>query len=285
MLDPEHLNPLFDILNKLHFVSDPAQLWPFVLEESCRTLQAEAGTYFELSAQGRELRVMATCGIEETKLQRLPFPIGSGISGWVAQYRQPALVNDVSQDHRFNASVDRIMGFNTRSILCVPVLSTKGLEGVMEIINRKVDLFTPLDQEFMTLLGRQASIAAQNLFLWSEVRSKEMLLQNLLANFSAGLIAIDGAGGVTVLNPAARMILGLPPAAAVGQPAAEVLNTVPWLLETLEKTIANRRAVSRQETRLTLESRSVRLGYTTILIAGADQQVMGAGIIFQKLDA
>ena len=44
MLGTYHLNALFEILNKLHFVYEPETLWQFILEQACKTVQAEAGT-------------------------------------------------------------------------------------------------------------------------------------------------------------------------------------------------------------------------------------------------
>ncbi len=156
MLGTYHLNALFEILNKLHFMYEPQKLWQYVLEQGCKTVQAEAGTYFEVGDDGKTMHVGSAYGIDEKRLREISFETGMGISGWVAQYHQPALVVDVRQDNRFSKKVDLITGFITRSILCVPVFSQKRTYGVIEILNRKSGQFSPQDQEFMTLLGRQA---------------------------------------------------------------------------------------------------------------------------------
>src|SRR4051812_1345973 len=91
MLGTYHLTSLFEILNKLHFVYEPEKLWQFVLEQACKTVQAEAGTYFELAADEKQMLVKSAHGIDAKRLAEIPFQVGAGIVGWTAQYHQPAL--------------------------------------------------------------------------------------------------------------------------------------------------------------------------------------------------
>jgi len=283
MLGTYHLNALFEILNKLHFVYEPQKLWQFVLEQGCKTVQAEAGTYFEIQADGKTMHVGTAYGIDENRLKEISFEVGAGISGWVAQYHQPALVVDVRQDNRFSKKVDLITGFTTRSILCVPVFSQKRTYGVLEILNRKSGQFSPQDQEFMTLLGRQTAVAYQNLLLLDEVSHTKTLLESLLLNLSGGLVAIDLDRKITICNPAAVSILHLPESSYIGKSSAEVLKTIPWFVKILEDTLVSKATMSRQETLLTLQGEETKVGYTTILISDPAKKVLGAGIIFQKL--
>ena len=283
MLGTYHLNALFDILNKLHFVYDPQKLWQYVLEQACKAVQAEAGTYFDVADGENELRVRTAFGIDERRLKELSFPVGTGIAGWVAQYHQPALVADVRQDNRFTKNVDLVTGFQTRSILCVPVFSQKRTYGVIEVLNRKNGQFSPQDQEFMTLLGRQSAIAYQNLLLLDEVSHTKMLLESLMGSLSGGLFAIDLKNNVTICNPSAASILHLAPGNFVGAPAAQVLKDFPWMIKTLQETLASKATVSRQDTLLVIAGESAKVGYTTILISDPMKIVLGAGIIFQKL--
>src|SRR5258708_38444655 len=191
MLGTYHLNALFEILNKLHFVYEPHKLWQFVLEQGCKTVQAEAGSYFEVTDDGKLLQVSAAYGIDENRLREISFQVGTGISGWVAQFHQPALVVDVRQDIRFSNQVDLGTGFNTRSILCIPVFSQKRTYGVIEVLNRKSGQFSPQDKEFMTLLGRQSAMAYQNLLLLDEVSHTRMLLESLRLILSGGFLTIE----------------------------------------------------------------------------------------------
>lgn len=283
MLGTYHLTALFDILNKIHFIYEPRKLWEFVIEQACKTLQSDAGTFFESSENEQELRVTAAYGIDSTRLAKMPFKIGTGVCGWVAQYHQPALVNDVRVDNRFSRQVDLVTGFTTKSILCVPVFSMKKTYGTLEVLNRRTGPFSPQDQEFMTLLGRQAAVAYQNLLLISEVQQKEILMGSLLENLSGGLIAMDAQGMLTVVNPSAVKLLDLPELARPGKPVAMALIDHPWFMDTLKRTLESHQTVSRQEAELPVKGTPQRFGYTTILIADKEKTVMGSGIIFQRL--
>src|SRR5437773_2536540 len=115
MLNTYHLNALLDILKDTHFISEPDKLWKFVLEECCKVLQAEAGTFFLASKNGSELEVRAAHGIDEGRLKQIPFRSGVGICGWVLKYQQPAWVTDVAKDNRYNHSVEAVTGIRTHS--------------------------------------------------------------------------------------------------------------------------------------------------------------------------
>src|SRR3954467_780811 len=102
MLGTYHLNSLFDILKEIHFIHEPEKLWKFVLQEACRILQSEAGTFYIALDDASTMEVAASHGVDESRLKQLPFRAGVGICGWVLQYLQPALVPDVELDNRFN---------------------------------------------------------------------------------------------------------------------------------------------------------------------------------------
>jgi adenylate cyclase len=284
MLGTYHLNALFEILNKLHFVYEPVKLWRFVLEQAAKTVQAEAGTFFELSPDEKEMRVRAAYGMDESRLGEITFQVGVGIVGWTAQYHQPALVPDVRQDNRFNKKIDLVTGFTTRSILCVPVFSQKKTYGVLEVLTRKGGQFSPQDQEFMTLLGRQAAIAYQNLLLIEEVSHTKTLMESLLVNLTGGLISMGLDGHITILNPSAATILHLPAGNYVGKSISDTLKDYPWFDQILKETLRSKETASRQETVVKIAGEEAKIGYTTILISDPDKKVLGSGVIFQRLN-
>jgi PAS domain S-box-containing protein len=283
MLGTYHLNGLFDILKELHFIYDPVKLWRYVLEQSCKYLQAEAATFFLAIKDETELEVAAAHGVDENRLKQVPFHRGVGICGWALQYHQPALVADVSTDNRFNRAVDAVTGLKTNSVLCVPVLSQKRCYGVIELLNRKSGQFNPQDQEFLTVLGRQAAAAYQNLLMYAEMNEAKTLLQSVLENLSGGLIAMSGQGAILIFNPAAGRLLGVIDGEAIGKPAKEVLRDYPWFVEIMEKTLQTRATVSREEVQLSVRGADARVGYTTIMISDRQKNSLGAGVIFQQL--
>jgi GAF domain-containing protein len=256
-----------------------------VLEQGSKTIQAEAGTFFEVASESKAMRAVSAHGIDVQRLQEAPLRVGTGISGWVADHQQPALVIDVRQDPRFTRMVDLITGFQTRSVIAVPVLSQHRASGVLEYLNRKNNQFTLADQEFLSLLAQQSSIAAENLVLLDEISHTKVLLESLLGNMSGGLIAIDLKGKLTIINPAAVSILHLAEGNYLGKEAKHVLRPLPWFLQILQDTLALKTTVSRQDATQSIAGENVHVGYSTILISDPQKTVLGSGIIFQKLSS
>jgi two-component system, NtrC family, nitrogen regulation sensor histidine kinase NtrY len=58
----------------------------------------------------------------------------------------------------------------------------------------------------------------------------------VLSGVSAGVIAVDGRGLVTIVNPSAEALLGVPRDKAVGHPAADVMPEIAPLIEEAERT-------------------------------------------------
>lgn len=77
-------------------------------------------------------------GDEHTNPREIRFPAVAGVAGWVATKRTPLNIKNAYHDSRFNTEIDKQTNFRTRSILCAPVLSSKGkLIGVIQMVNKK----------------------------------------------------------------------------------------------------------------------------------------------------
>ena len=65
-------------------------------------------------------------------------PIGTGIAGAVAATGRPLRVDDAYADSRFNPEVDRLLGYRTRSLLCLPIRDRAGdVFAVAQLLNRR----------------------------------------------------------------------------------------------------------------------------------------------------
>jgi hypothetical protein len=104
-------------------------------------IPVEAGTLFRLDHAESSLIFELVLGPYSEELTRQHLPLDRGIAGWVARHGEPLLIPDVSQDARFNQSFDRKTGFQTRSVLCVPLVALGQTCGVLQLINK-------LDGEF-----------------------------------------------------------------------------------------------------------------------------------------
>lgn len=101
---------------------------------------------------------------------------GVGVAGWVAARGEAALIPDAYLDERFNQAVDKVTGYRTRSMLCVPLLYRDQVIGVVQCINKAGGgAFTGDDLEMLSLLGAQAAVAIVNARLHGEALAKQRM--------------------------------------------------------------------------------------------------------------
>ncbi len=130
--------------------------------------EAEAASILLYGSKKQQLYFQASTDQENAaKMRGIAIPTES-IAGWVALHREPVIVTDVHQDSRFFRNLDKLLQFNTRSIVAVPMIHKEELIGVLEVINKRTDTFTPLDQEVMIILAGQASVAITNARLFQQ---------------------------------------------------------------------------------------------------------------------
>jgi len=157
---------LNDIAQALTSTLDETEVFRRVMVNVNRVLRVEAGSLLLLDRETGELEFKITLKGESTRFSGLRLRPGQGIAGWVAQHGEPLLIPDVRQDHRFHAQVDQATGFQTRSILCVPLKSKEQIIGVLEVINRQggpqSPSFTLGDLELLTMLASWVAVAVEN---------------------------------------------------------------------------------------------------------------------------
>ena len=130
-----------------------------IAEASTRLLNAERATIFLVDANNTELIGKPALGVEDGVLR---IPIKTGVVGNVVESGQPARVDEdiSSEQSQIDRSVDQQLGFQTRTILCVPLKNAKGKTiGAFELINRNEGNFTDQDEAALTELAAHAAIA------------------------------------------------------------------------------------------------------------------------------
>jgi two-component system cell cycle response regulator len=119
----------------------------------------------------RELVFKIVVGESADKLIGARVPCDQGIGGWIYRNGQPAIVEDVRKDARFNSKVDEISGFTTSSVIGVPLKTEREVLGVIELIN-KLDGsdFTAFDLKILSTIADFAAIAIEKSFYIQALR-------------------------------------------------------------------------------------------------------------------
>jgi len=152
------------------------------MEAIVSLVDADVGSLLLADKEKKELFFEVALGEKEKTLKEIRLSFGQGIAGWVAENKQPLIINDTSKDDRFYKYADEKTGFVTKNILCVPVLSHENnVIGVMQAINKKRGNFTKQDLELLTSLSDQVAIALENAFLHEELKRTFMEVVETLA--------------------------------------------------------------------------------------------------------
>jgi sigma-B regulation protein RsbU (phosphoserine phosphatase) len=125
-------------------------------------LDAEAASIFFLEEGGRVLRCRDCVG--PVDITGLAIDARHGIVGRAVRERACLMVRDVLSHPDFAASVDAGTGFETRSLLCAPLLLADECLGAVECINKRSadGRFDARDQHLLSVFAAAAAMAVRN---------------------------------------------------------------------------------------------------------------------------
>jgi len=96
------------------------------------------------------------------RLNEIRFPADRGIAGSVFKTGVGELILDVPNDPRHFKSPDDATGFETESMIVVPLRTTEKTIGVMEALNKKDGIFSTKELDFITALSPVIALALDN---------------------------------------------------------------------------------------------------------------------------
>lgn len=149
---------------------------------------------------------------------------GMGIAGWVAEHRQPVIINNVYADKRFFAGSDSRSGFHTDSMICIPLQVEQRVIGVLQAINKVNGDFMENDLRLLQAIGGPLAAAIENAGLHSEVLAEKRRVETIFASMSEGMLTTNAEGIITHANDALFTLLLQTPETFVGQPAHKMIR-------------------------------------------------------------
>ena len=159
----EEISALHDVGRSIQSARNLDALLNFIMKKCMEIMNSEAGSLMLVVPDSDELEFKVALGPKSDGVKPFRVKIGQGISGWVAQHKEPILIPDAYADPRFDPSFDKRSGFRTRSYLCVPMLYQEDILGVMTVLNRKDGQpFSENDLTLLTTFAAQAAIAIEN---------------------------------------------------------------------------------------------------------------------------
>ncbi|AXX14540.1 MULTISPECIES: sensor domain-containing diguanylate cyclase [Leptospira] len=117
-----------------------------VMEEVRLFFSPENWSLMRYDENSGELFFLIAEGLELNRIKNIRLKSGEGIAGSVVQTKLPIFVENVRNDPRFSKRVDEKTGFETKTIIAVPMIFRGQVYGVIELVNRfDGSSFTPED--------------------------------------------------------------------------------------------------------------------------------------------
>ena len=158
----ERLSAILDMTARWNQSRATDQLLLEIAETSTRLLGAERATIFLPDGSGNTLIGKPATGVESGQIN---IPAGAGVVGAVIDSGEPQRVDEdiAAEQKQINREVDEALEFQTRSLLCVPLInSNQQTIGAFELINKIRGNFTDQDQHALTELAAHAAVAIEN---------------------------------------------------------------------------------------------------------------------------
>ncbi|MDO9528739.1 MAG: sensor domain-containing diguanylate cyclase [Syntrophales bacterium] len=188
-MDATTVQNQFDIFNNIGKILASS----LDIKEVFRRVMEVIGDYFApqnwslllMEEETGRLKFEIVMGVDAGKLKNFYLERGEGIAGWVCLNGKPIVVEDVRKDPRFSSRVDQLLDFQTRSVVCVPLVDGKNrIVGVIELINKLTSelvtsdsggVFTEMDMAILSSIGIFTGIAIENAFLHQKIVELAMI--------------------------------------------------------------------------------------------------------------
>ncbi len=159
----ERLEAILNIASQWSQTNEMEPLLVQMAEAATRLLAADRASIFLWDRPNHMLVGRPALGVPGGELR---IPDDSGIVGQVVHSAQPRRLStdDTANDRgEINRQVDQKLGYQTRTILCVPLRGNRGqLFGAFEVINKLQGNFSAEDEAALIELATHAAIALEN---------------------------------------------------------------------------------------------------------------------------
>jgi putative methionine-R-sulfoxide reductase with GAF domain len=149
-----------------------------IMDYSLSITQSDAGSILLIEDNNLVFKVVK--GEKAVELLGSAISKRKGIAGWVAGNGVPLRIADADSDERFDPDVDAISGYQTRSVLCVPLKMKTGITGVIELLNKKEGFYSEKDEDMIAYLADQAAISIARARFYEDQKNYEIHLTDML---------------------------------------------------------------------------------------------------------
>ncbi|MEM8533872.1 MAG: GAF domain-containing protein, partial [Chloroflexota bacterium] len=215
---------LNEIATTVTSVLDTHQVYLLVVQKLNTYFEVDAGSILLIDEMTGALQFVMTIEGSEERLAGKYVPVGQGVVGHVARTGQWEIVHDAPNDPRFYSKISEDVGYQTRSILCVPMIAKGRVIGVLELLNKINGHFTEDDAQRLTRMASLIGVAIQNARLFQQVTDTRDRLAAILNSVAEGIVMTNMHGNVLSVNPMASQLFGADETDLLYQPLGELIE-------------------------------------------------------------
>jgi Nif-specific regulatory protein len=154
-----------------------------ITESAARALNAQAGAICLLVKDENALYFKTIYGGGGENLRKVKLKLGEGVIGWAVKEKKAVLISDAKNDPRYKFDLEEKTGFQTTSIIAVPLIFGEKVIGAIEVTNPKdKSEFTNEDLDFLKLLAPQIVTAVVNAQTYSKLKEEVKLKNTIVGN-------------------------------------------------------------------------------------------------------
>ncbi len=284
-LEQDELDALYDVSHIIGSSLDLTEVLNEVMDQIIRLTGAERSFLMLVDPETGELEFRAARNMDRETIAASSFEISRSIVSQVAETGEPIVTTNAQMDPRFKAQ-ESVIGYNLRSILCVPLRARGQVTGVIYADNRILTgLFSERDRDLLTAFASQAAIAIENARLFESVSNAKALMDNIFASITSGVITTDELEQITLFNRAAERVLRIPSTRIVGTNFSETLPTLAETLHPLvEQVKTYREPIVEYESEVSIPQRGPAILRASISpLKDTDESLQGVAIVLDDL--
>jgi len=203
MLNNDIIKILTGMLNQFSASSNVSENLNRILQEITTLIDAEASSFFFFDSKNNVLICQSNTGPVDIK--GLTLQKNQGIVGEVFQNKKSRLIADVKKEANHLSKVDEKTGFQTKSLMTVPIIFDAKIYGCLQALNKKnTDLFDEKDLQYFELLALNLGIILKNVELTEKAVLDKLIEKDIADARSAQTVLFPSvdlfehiAGGVT----------------------------------------------------------------------------------------
>ena len=163
-----------DVATSFHTIRDMDEMLRTIFRKITSIFDIEGASIALHDPENKEFYFIQTVeeidGQKQLRKKSLRFSDHQGIAGWVMEKNRTAVIDDVSLDGRFFNGIDAKEDFITKSMICVPLRTRNGFQGVLYALNKKSGEFTEREKKILEVLSGTIAVSLENARLYGDLK-------------------------------------------------------------------------------------------------------------------